>query len=96
MVRLWGAKSGRLERSLEQGCLVAGVAFSADSKQLASAGSDGVVRLWDPAAGKLARSLSGHRGLVWSVAFAPDGKTLASGGTDRSVRLWPLAKDDDR
>jgi WD40 repeat protein len=67
------------------------LAFSADGKRLASGGSDGAVRLWDPSSGKELQCLQGHAGQVRAVAFAPDGKRLASGGIDGTVRLWDLA-----
>ena len=39
------------------------VAFSPDGRLLATAGSDGTVRLWDPATGEHRRTLTGHLGL---------------------------------
>jgi RNA polymerase sigma factor (sigma-70 family) len=69
------------------------VAFSPDSKTLASAGYDHSVRLWDPATGKEIRRFVGHRDLVMDVAFSPDGKKLASASyeRDRTVRVWDVA-----
>ena len=54
------------------------VAFSPDGTRLASAGTDGTVRLWDPASGQLTATLEGHADGVSAVAFSPDSHRLAS------------------
>ena len=68
------------------------MAFSPDGKLLASADSDGYVRLWNPAISKPEASRSpaarGHDASVAGVAFTHDGKLLASAGSDGYVRLW--------
>jgi WD40 repeat protein len=76
---------------------VTGVAFSPSAALLASAGSDGVVRLWACPAGedvpsRPERELKGHSGPVWGVAFSPDGQSLASAGEDGTVRLWEAGR----
>jgi WD40 repeat protein len=64
------------------------VAYSQDSKRLASGGDDGTVRLWDPKDGRLLSVFLGHANKVTTLAWSPDGTVLASGSDDRTVRLW--------
>ena len=71
---------------------VEGVAFSPDSRMIASASGDGTLWLWDSGTGTpIGQPLTGHTGSVMGVAFSPDGTTIASAGDDRTVRLWDAA-----
>ncbi len=60
--------------------------------QLASAGFDGTVRVWDASALKSKAApthlLHRHAGLVYALAFSPDGAYIASAGADRVVNIW--------
>jgi WD40 repeat protein/tRNA A-37 threonylcarbamoyl transferase component Bud32 len=67
---------------------VMSVAWGPDGRKLASAGTDGIVVVWDAADGREIFHLSGHSAAVCCVAWSPDGRRLASAGWDRSVRTW--------
>ncbi len=68
------------------------MAVSPDAAQLATAGVDGAIRIWNLASGELLRVLVGHNSYVYSLSWSPDGKTLASAGSwDATIRLWNAA-----
>ena len=67
---------------------VYGLAFSPDSKRLASASHDMTVRIWDVNAQTELHTMTGHTGLTVAVAWSPDRSMVASGSYDKTVRLW--------
>lgn len=89
-IELWDVATGQKTATLlgHRGW-VSSLAFSPDSKRLASGGEDQEVFLWDLATGKSALTLKGESGKVLSLAFSPDGKTLTSGSQE--ITFWDLA-----
>jgi WD40 repeat protein len=67
---------------------ISDIAVSPDGEQIATAGYDGTVRIWDRATGQEQRILSKHSGVVNSVAFNHSGTQIASGGNDGYVYIW--------
>ena len=107
MIYLWDSATGKRIRSFMKpsdlrrkhmtGVFLSSLAFSPDGKTLALATSDGMIRLWDPAAGKQIRRFKGLEEPT-ALTFAPDGKTLAAavahtGGLPPgpTVVLWDVA-----
>jgi WD40 repeat protein len=72
------------------------VACHPDSKRIAAACFDNVVRMYDisGAAPKDLGLVTGHEKQVYSVAFAADGKTLATGSEDLTARFWDVTGTD--
>jgi WD40 repeat protein len=76
------------------------MAFSSDSKRLASSSGDGTLRIWDLRTGEEIRTLRGTASFLdlGSLAFSPDGKRLASVGylpDEWNVKVWDAQKVEE-
>jgi WD40 repeat protein/serine/threonine protein kinase len=70
------------------GTAIRAMCLSRDDRRLATAGDDGIVRIWNVRSGRLDRELSGHRGAIYALSFGPNRAELVSGGHDGQLRLW--------
>jgi WD40 repeat protein len=94
-VRVWDVENGTLQLTLKGHTFwVLDVAFSPDSKSLASASADQTVRVWEVPEGHERQTIRGHTGWVRTVDFSPDGKSIASAGDDQVVRVWNARSGD--
>jgi len=64
------------------------VAFSHDSKKLASASEDKIAKVWDASSGQCLQTFEGHVDRVLLIAFSHDSVRLASGSGDATVKIW--------
>ncbi|TFY61896.1 hypothetical protein EVG20_g6891 [Dentipellis fragilis] len=90
VVWLWdtttGKSTGRLMWS--QADIIYAVAFSHDGLRVLTGGSDATVRVWNPAAGKVAgKPYERHKGTVYSLDITVAG-LVASASADETIHLW--------
>jgi WD40 repeat protein len=91
-IHLWHAETGH------EACLplqshqdsVESVAFSPDSRLVASGSADTTIIVWDVMSGKEVLALRRPEEKVVSVAFSYNGTQILSGSSDDTVRLWSL------
>jgi WD40 repeat protein/serine/threonine protein kinase len=90
-----GLRRGSLPPLSGHAGLVFSVAFSSDSKHVASASDDCTVKIWNAATGQVLHTLPGSNdeiGPPVSVVFSPDGRFLASiASPPTRVKLWETA-----
>jgi COMPASS component SWD3 len=91
-IKIWDATTGALAQTLEGHLAgISAIAWSPDSKVLASGSDDKLIRLWDVTTGKcMPTPLVGHHNYIYSLAFAPKGNMIVSGSYDEAVFLWDV------
>ena len=72
---------------------VGGVAFRPDGGQLAAAGTNQTVALWELGSGRLDRVIQAPWGAGFALTYNHDGTRMAFAGSDRSVRMFDLKSD---
>ncbi|WP_433473320.1 WD40 repeat domain-containing serine/threonine protein kinase [Spirillospora sp. CA-142024] len=89
-VRILDLQAGKLRELNGHEGRVQGLAFSPDSRVLASAAKDGTIRLWNTRTGETFATLDWEKSDGATLAFSPDGRLLAAGAGsgNGTVRLW--------
>jgi WD40 repeat protein len=80
--------AGEQGKRIPTGSEVFTVAFDPRSDLLASGGSDGDIRFWNPDGSPGQTIPHAHANGVMTLAFNPNEPVIASGGADHMVRLW--------
>lgn len=55
---------------------------------IASAGGDGLLKIWDASSGECLTTLDNHTDRIWALTANPSNGTLVSGGGDSVVTFW--------
>src|SRR5260370_38772180 len=83
--KVWDAESGKELLTLSVGAQVDSVAFSPDSRRIATCGIEAIAnKVWDGQSGKELLTLEGLMG--YSVAFSPDGKSVVIAGVGNTAK----------
>ena len=64
--------------------------LSPDAHQLATAGGDRLIKLWDLDTKRELARFEGHQGAVMGVAFNTNGTQLVSVGADKEIKVWDV------
>jgi serine/threonine protein kinase/WD40 repeat protein len=90
-VRAWRTLDGREQWSIPGGN-VNSIAWSSDSRYIATAETNQTIRLLDGVSGREAGQLLGHSGAIRALSFSPGGEQLVSVGDDKLVHIWNLTE----
>jgi WD40 repeat protein len=93
---VWDTSTGERVSTLEGHTgVIDGLAFDRSGERVASASTDGTVRVWDPRTGheELTLELAVPQAAS-DVEFSPDGKRLVTTWADGVTRVWTLDLDE--
>ena len=89
VVRVYSVPDGtRLHDFAGHTDAVYALVFRPDGAQLASAGFDATVRLWDLVNDRPAGVFKGHSDFVYELAYSRDGRSVFSASKDRSIKRF--------
>ncbi|KAK3326978.1 WD40-repeat-containing domain protein [Cercophora scortea] len=80
----------RIAKAKDEFNYVNDLAFTPDSKRVASGSNPPVVRLWDIATKRAVCQFEGPMDKISSVSISPDGATIAGGSDDFTVMAWDI------
>ena len=95
--KVWNVADGKVLASVETPTPLNAVALVAEEKQIATAGEDNNLRLWEKIeampteAPKPLKEIGGNGQPIVSLAVVGNGAQLVSGSKDQQVKLWDVA-----
>ncbi|KAI6181094.1 Notchless-like protein 1 [Aphelenchoides besseyi] len=90
---MWDPTTGKKEIARLTGHqqLVNQVAFSPDTRLMASASFDKSIRIWCGQTGRFLKTLRGHVQAVYQLAWSADSRLLVSGSADSTLKVWNMS-----
>ena len=88
-VRVWSVGDEEVVRDIRTTSVVTADVDGAGAL-IASAGLDGVARIWDARTSDLVHELEGHEDGILDVAFDQDARRLVTAGADDTARIWDV------
>lgn len=87
---IWNVSDGKQLSQLRHADAIRSIAFSRDSRWMATACVEGEIRIWERKSAAQYRSISAAPGLngAW---FSPDSKQIATAHTNGSIALWDVS-----
>ena len=92
IVRVWDVKKREPILKLGHASMAVSVAYSPDSRRLATGSFDGTITIWEARSGDNLLTFSAGAMPVVSLAFSPDGLRLASAGGDGKITIWDATR----
>jgi WD40 repeat protein len=90
--RIWNISSGLMTLRVKTPGTIHSAIYHHDYSKFYTAGSDGIIRIWDAKTGKLITKLIGHKAEITQLHLSEDGQNLFSLSTDGTLKNWDLQK----
>ncbi len=92
--KIWEVSTGKLLATLGSvgGPPLSDVAVSPSGVNIAVAGNNGTLILYNTVTGVETAKLNGATGIINSVEFSPNGKELLTGEQDGTIRIWNVSQ----
>ncbi|KAH8595410.1 WD40-repeat-containing domain protein [Bisporella sp. PMI_857] len=93
-IALWDVNDGKVFKKLKSNGARSPriLAFSPESKWLASGSYSGFFEIWDVERGAQLRKIQAHQHNISALAFSAQGMLLASASDDKTIKIWLAAK----
>ena len=71
------------------------VGFINNGLQVVSAGSDGLMKIWDLKRNECLATLDEHTDRIWALAIQNDGDRIITGDASASIKIWKDSTDEE-